>query len=768
MNILSCLYKKIDIIQNEKQYKKLDIKIMRKRRNMSSILDELNEEQRKAAEKIEGPVLILAGAGSGKTRTVTYRIAHMVKEIGISPLNILALTFTNKAAREMKERATALIGHEANNLVVSTFHSFSVRLLKTYSERIGYGRNFNIYDVDDQKSIITKIKKDMGIKDNDNVQPGKLANRISKLKEQGIGIKELEREIDMRIPANRLFGEIYQKYGEVLKANNAMDFSDLLLNARKLLDDAFVLERIQERYQYIVVDEYQDTNDIQYEMINLIAAKYRNICVVGDEDQSIYAFRGANINNILNFERDYKEAFTVKLERNYRSTKKILDTANELIKNNKSSKGKTLWTDGSDGEKIKIYNAMTVYDEADFIVTEMKKKKRDGADYKDMTILYRTNAQSRVLEEKLLSANIPYKIYGGMQFFQRKEIKDILAYLSLLNNKNDNHNFYRIINVPKRSVGEKTLEKIQEVANEKNISMLEALHYIDEIPVRAATKLALKEFYNLMQGIYSSLEEMSIKEIFDEILIRTRYIDSIEDNKEDRVRNIEELLNSITEIEKQNPSMSLNEYLDMISLSSSTDEMEDDENYVKLMTIHSSKGLEFDYVFLAGMEDGLFPSISFDAPEEELEEERRLCYVAITRAKKELFISYSSSRKIWGKDDNLRRPSRFIYEMKQDNLEYVGGKYTSLKGQSSVPRSFTPKIENFNPFSKDKLGTFVKKSGSQTTSNVNSKYKVGDVVNHKKFGRGKIKKVDTKSMIVEFMVGEKKIALVLADKILEK
>ena len=735
---------------------------------MSSILDELNEEQRKAAEKIEGPVLILAGAGSGKTRTVTYRIAHMVKEIGISPLNILALTFTNKAAREMKERAAALIGHEANNLVVSTFHSFSVRLLKTYSERIGYGRNFNIYDVDDQKSIITKIKKEMGIKDNDGVQPGKLANKISKLKEQGIGIKELEREIDMRISANRLFGEIYQKYDEVLKANNAMDFSDLLLNARKLLDDAFVLERIQERYQYIVVDEYQDTNDIQYEMINMIAAKYRNICVVGDEDQSIYAFRGANINNILNFERDYKEAFTVKLERNYRSTKKILDTANELIKNNKSSKGKTLWTDGSDGEKIKIYNAMTVYDEADFIVTEMKKKKRDGADYKDMTILYRTNAQSRVLEEKLLSANIPYKIYGGMQFFQRKEIKDILAYLSLLNNKNDNHNFYRIINVPKRSVGEKTLEKIQEVANEKNISMLEALHYIDEIPVRASTKLALKEFYNLMQGIYSSLEEMSIKEIFDEILIRTRYIDSIEDNKEDRVRNIEELLNSITEIEKQNPSMSLNEYLDMISLSSATDEMEDDENYVKLMTIHSSKGLEFDYVFLAGMEDGLFPSISFDAPEEELEEERRLCYVAITRAKKELFISYSSSRKIWGKDDNLRRPSRFIYEMKQDNLEYVGGKYASLKGQSSAPRSFTPKIENFNPFSKDKLGIFGKKSGSQTTSNVNSKYKVGDVVNHKKFGRGKIKKVDMKSMIVEFMVGEKKIALVLADKILEK
>ena len=732
-----------------------------------SFLSQLNDEQRRAAEKIEGPVLILAGAGSGKTRTITYRMAHMIKELGISPLNILALTFTNKAAKEMKERAEQLIGDEAGSLVVSTFHSFSVRLLKTYSERIGYSRNFNIYDVDDQKSILNKIKKEFNII-NDDLTPAKLANKISKLKEEGITVEGLEKEIDIRIPANRLFRDIYQKYTEVLKANNAMDFSDLLFNAKKVLEDPFVLERVQDRYRYIMVDEYQDTNDIQYQIVSMIASKYQNLCVVGDEDQSIYAFRGANINNILNFERDYKDAFVAKLERNYRSTKTILDAANEIIKNNKSSKGKKLWTDRAVGEKIKIYNALNANDEAEFIVQEIKGKNNIGVSYKDMTILYRTNAQSRILEEKLLTYNIPYKIYGGMQFFQRKEIKDILAYMNLLNNKNDNHNFYRIINVPKRSVGEKTLEKIQEVANEKNISMLEALHYIDEIPVRTATKLALKEFYNLMQGIYSSLEEMSIKEIFDEILIRTRYIDSIEDNKEDRVRNIEELLNSITEIEKQNPSMSLNEYLDMISLSSATDEMEDDENYVKLMTIHSSKGLEFDYVFLAGMEDGLFPSISFDAPEEELEEERRLCYVAITRAKKELFISYSSSRKIWGKDDNLRRPSRFIYEMKQDNLEYVGGKYASLKGQSSAPRSFTPKIENFNPFSKDKLGTFGKKSGSQTTSNVNSKYKVGDVVNHKKFGRGKIKKVDAKSMIVEFMVGEKKIALVLADKILEK
>ena len=730
-----------------------------------SILDELNEEQRKAAEKINGPVLILAGAGSGKTRTVTYRIAHMIKEKGISPLNIMALTFTNKAAKEMKERAEALIGPDANNLVVSTFHSFSVRLLKTYSDRIGYGRNFNIYDVDDQKTIINKIKKDMNIK-NDDISPAKTAGRISKLKEQGIGIEELEEQIDIRIPANRIFRDIYQKYDETLKANNAMDFSDLLLNAKKLLDDPYVLERVQDRYRYIVVDEYQDTNDIQYEIISKIAEKYKNICVVGDEDQSIYAFRGANINNILNFERDYKNAFVAKLEQNYRSTKTILDTANELIKNNKSSKGKKLWTNGEKGEKIKVFNASTVYDEAEFIVNEIKAKARDGKLYKDMTILYRTNSQSRVLEEKLLAANIPYKIYGGMQFFQRKEIKDILAYLNLLKNPNDNHNFYRIINVPKRSIGDKTLEKLGEISNEKGISMLESTKYIDEIPgIRASVKEAAKDFYKMMHEIYENLDELSIKEVFDEVLIKTKYIDSIEDNKEDRVKNIEELLNSISESERQNPGMSLSEYLDMVSLTSSTDDIEDEENFIKLMTIHSSKGLEFDYVFIAGMEDGLFPSCNFDTSEEEIEEERRLCYVAVTRAKRELYISHVSERMVWGQMNYMIKPSRFIYEMKQGNLEYLSEKFKSsskkMENATVVNKETRRKIENFNPFSLKSVRT------SELKNKGKSKYKVGDTVNHIKFGKGKIKKVDEKSLVIDFMTGEKKIALILAEKLLK-
>ena len=727
-----------------------------------SILNELNENQRKAAERIEGPVLILAGAGSGKTRTVTYRIAHMIKEKNISPLNILALTFTNKAAREMKERAEELIGEENSyNLVVSTFHSFAVRILKTYSERIGYGRNFNIYDVDDQKSIITKIKKEMNIKD--DIAPGRIANRISKLKEDGVGLDEVSRQLDLKIPANRLFYDIYKKYDEVLKANNAMDFSDLLLNARRLLDDKYVLDIIQNRYQYIVVDEYQDTNNIQYEIINLIAAKYRNICVVGDEDQSIYAFRGANIENILNFEKDYPDAYTIKLERNYRSTKRILDTANELIRNNKSSKGKKLWTDGSEGEKIKIFNAKTPYDEAEFIVKEIKAKSKSGVDYKDMTILYRTNAQSRVLEEKLLEGNVPYKIYGGMQFFQRKEIKDILAYLNLLNNRNDNHNFYRIINVPKRSIGEKTLEKIAEIANERNIPMLDALQFVDETNIRGAVKNTLKDFYNMIQGIYLGLDELSVKEVFDEVITKTKYFDSIEDNKEDRVKNIEELLNSIIELEKRNPHISLADYLDMVSLTASTDEMEENENFVKLMTIHSSKGLEFDYVFIAGMEDGLFPSCSFESSEEDIEEERRLCYVAVTRAKKELYISYASERMTWGQMNYNRKPSRFIYEMKQDNLEYLVNNIINLSKTKKISNSsfredkFQVKKENFNPFSIRK---------SKEIHETNSKYKVGDTVTHKKFGKGRIKHVDKKSLTIDFMVGEKKLALILAEKFL--
>ena len=729
-----------------------------------SILDGLNKEQREAAERIDGPVLILAGAGSGKTRTVTYRIAHMIKEKGISPLSILALTFTNKAAREMKERAEALVGNDVHNLQISTFHSFSVRLLRIYGDRLGYGSNFNIYDTDDQKSLINKIMKEINILD--DTTPGKVAGRISKLKEKGIDAKTLEQEVDIKVPSNRGFCEIFKRYEEVLKSSNSMDFSDLILNANKVLNDPVVLERVQDRYRYIIVDEYQDTNNLQYEIINKISRKYKNICVVGDEDQSIYAFRGADISNILNFEKDYKDALVVKLEENYRSTERILNAANELIKNNKSSRGKKLWTSAGKGEKIKVYNAPNTYDEANFIANEIVKKHSEGISYKNMAILYRTNAQSRILEEKMLLNNIKYKIYGGMQFFQRKEIKDLLGYLSVINNIQDNLNLLRIINVPKRSIGDKTIEKFTQVANEEGISLFESLKYIDQISgLRAGTKEKLKEFYAILCGILEELENLSVKEIFQEILNKTKYIDSIEDNKEDRVKNIEELMNSIGEIEKEYPGITLSEYLEFISLTSAVDSMEEEENFVKLMTIHSSKGLEFDYVFIAGMEEGLFPGEASILNDEDLEEERRLCYVAITRAKTELQLSHASERMLWGQSTYGRLSSRFIDELSQDELEFLNkiekkseifrrNEPTHIQPHTHVqPTKFDPmsSIENFNPYKKE----------------VSSKYKIGENVTHIKFGKGKVVGIDAKSLTVDFMTGEKKIALALADRFLK-
>ena len=722
-----------------------------------SILDGLNKEQRAAAEHIDGPVLILAGAGSGKTRTVTYRIAHMVREKGISPLNILALTFTNKAAKEMKERAEALVGNDIHNLQISTFHSFSVRLLRIYGEKLGYGNNFNIYDTDDQKSLISKIMKELNVQDDST--PGKIANRISKLKEKGIDIKTIEREVDLRVPSNRVFFDIYDKYDRTLKSSNAMDFSDLILNANKLLDNSEVLGRIQERYRYIIVDEYQDTNDLQYEIINKIASKYNNICVVGDEDQSIYAFRGANIGNILNFERDYKNALVIKLEKNYRSTERILNAANELIRNNKSSRGKKLWTDAGKGEKIQVFNAANTFDEANFIAGEIVRKNREGIPFKDMAVLYRTNAQSRVLEEKMLLNNIKYRVYGGMQFFQRKEVKDLLAYLSVINNIQDNLNFVRIINVPKRSIGDKSVAKFAEIAAQKGVSLFESLKYIDEVSgLRAAAKEKLKDFYSLLTDILGNLEHMTVSEIFQEILNRTKYIDSIDDNKEDRIKNIEELMNSIREIEREYPGITLSEYLEFISLTSATDSMDDEENFVKLMTIHSSKGLEFDFVFIAGMEEGLFPGEASILNDEDLEEERRLCYVAITRAKKELRLSHASERMLWGQSSYGRPASRFIGELSQDELEFLNKKerksdlFKNTEPIKSENFKSMTDIENFNPYKK---------------ATVNARYKIGEYVDHIKFGKGKVTGIDNKSVTVDFMTGEKKIALALADRFLK-
>ncbi|MGL5664277.1 MAG: ATP-dependent helicase, partial [Cetobacterium sp.] len=465
-----------------------------------SILDKLNEKQREAAKKIEGPLLILAGAGSGKTRTITYRIAHMINEKGISPYKILAVTFTNKAAKEMRERVELLIGEDAHKAMISTFHSFGVRLLRVYGDKLGYNANFTIYDTDDQKRVIRGIMKELVVNDK-SLTEGAVVSIISKLKENSISVSDYEKE--NRFDSNyKIILECYRRYNGTLKENNGMDFSDILVNLHKLLDIPEVLEKLQEKFQYIMVDEYQDTNNIQYNIVTKIASKYRNICVVGDENQSIYGFRGANIKNILDFEKDYKDALVVKLEENYRSTSAILTAANEVIKNNKTAKDKNLWTKKPQGELITIKECLDGREEVNYIIEEIVKRKNMGKSYREFTILYRTNAQSRLFEEGLLKYNIPYKVFGGMQFYQRAEIKDIVAYLTVINNPQDAINLNRIINVPKRKIGDKSIEKIRDYANEANISMFEALGKGMEIPgLTSGVKIALDELYTILNDL---------------------------------------------------------------------------------------------------------------------------------------------------------------------------------------------------------------------------------------------------------------------------
>lgn len=600
-----------------------------------SILDNLNTEQKKAGEKVKGPLLILAGAGSGKTRTITYRIAHMIQELGISPYSILAVTFTNKAAKEMRERVENLIGEDGKRAMISTFHSFGLRLLRVYCKAIGYDSNFTIYDTDDQKKVVKGIMKQLVIKNKD-LTDSRIVSRISKLKEDGVSPEEYEKDHRFEPDAN-IIAETYKRYNQTLKENNGMDFSDILTNTYKLLENQEILEKLQEKFKYIMVDEYQDTNNIQYRIINKIAQKYRNLCVVGDENQSIYGFRGADIRNILDFEKDYKDAEVIKLEENYRSTKMILDAANAVIKNNTTSKDKKLWTKKSSGDKIILKACADGRDEVSFVIEEIIQMKNKGRRYNDFTILYRTNAQSRLFEEGFLRYNIPYKIFGGMQFYQRAEIKDILAYLSVINNTRDGINLDRIINVPKRKIGDKTVEKIRNYAEETGLSIYDSLKEVDQIPgLSAGVTEKLREFSNIMEELIELSMELSVSELFDELIKKIgyfSYLNSSYDDAESRTENIEELKNSIIELENIVENLTLREYLENVSLVSATDDLDSEREYVKLMTIHNAKGLEFPVVFLAGMEDETFPNTTKVMLEPSaLEEERRICYVAITRA----------------------------------------------------------------------------------------------------------------------------------------
>ena len=731
-----------------------------------SILDKLNSEQKKAGAKVNGPLLILAGAGSGKTRTITYRIAYMIQELGISPYSILAVTFTNKAAKEMRERVENLIGEDGKKAMISTFHSFGLRLLRVYSNIIGYDSNFTIYDTDDQKKVVKGIMKQLVIKNKDLTE-SKIVSKISKLKEDGVSPEEYEKNYRYEADAN-IICEVYKRYNQVLRENNGMDFSDILTNTYKLLENKEVLEKLQEKFKYIMVDEYQDTNNIQYNIINKIAHKYRNICVVGDENQSIYGFRGANIRNILDFEKDYSDATVIKLEENYRSTKIILDAANEVIKNNKSSKDKKLWTKKVSGDKIILKPCTDGRDEVNFVIEEIIQMKNQGRRYNDFTILYRTNAQSRLFEEGFLRYNIPYKIFGGMQFYQRAEIKDILAYLSVINNTKDGINLDRIINVPKRKIGDKTIEKIKNYAEEKGLSIYDSLKEAENIPSLSSGVIEkLKEFSNMMIELEELSMELSVSELFDEVIKKVgyfSYLNSSYDDAETRIENIEELKNSIIELESVVDNLTLREYLENVSLVSATDDLDSEREYVKLMTIHNAKGLEFPVVFLVGMEDEIFPNttkvmIDNDA----LEEERRICYVAITRAEEKLYISHAGMRYMYGNMD-YRTRSRFVDEIPPELIE--------LRRNVMIDVATREVERKINKVSESglKLNVIsdVKKLGKQLQNAKEFPYKVGDKVTHIKFGIGKVVGVNEKKIQVQFVDGKKEIAMILADKFLKK
>ena len=725
------------------------------------LLDKLNDKQRQAAGKVNGALLILAGAGSGKTRTITYRIAHMIKEVGISPYNILAVTFTNKAAKEMKDRVLDLIGEDANRAMISTFHSFGLRLLRIYGDRLGYNPNFTIYDTDDQKRIVKNITKNMaGIQK--TVTDKYIVSAISKIKEDGTSPEEFISGVNQFSANEKIIGEVYEKYNKILKSNNAMDFSDIIVNTEKLLKIPEILTKIQEKFKYIMVDEYQDTNKIQYNIISSIANKYKNICVVGDENQSIYGFRGADIQNILSFEKDYKDALIVKLEENYRSTSVILDAANNVIKNNKTSKDKKLWTRKAKGEMISLLACNDGREEASIILEEIQKEKTQGKKYKNFTILYRTNAQSRLFEEGFLKNNIPYKVFGGMQFYQRAEIKDILAYLSVVNNIQDNVNLTRIINIPKRKIGAKTLDKINNYCEEKGISLFEGIKECENIGFSGAILDQLKGLHKVLTGLIEMTEYSSVSQIFDHLITSIGYEDYLKNAYEDyegRSENIEELENSIIELENMADGMTLRDYLENISLVSATDNLNEDMDYVKMMTIHNSKGLEFPVVFLTGMEDEVFPGKKADFSTTDLEEERRLCYVAITRAEEKLYISHAKSRFVYG-DLSFRTKSRFIGEIPTGLLISNEEKLSFNSEEIFAPRKETS--SSLFGFKKAITAEDLNRSVEDFP------YNMGEKVMHKKFGLGVVTNITSKKVEIKFVDGKKEIALVVADKFLTK
>ncbi len=716
-----------------------------------SIYETLNEPQKQAVFQTEGPVLILAGAGSGKTRVLTYRTAYLIEEKGINPYHIMAITFTNKAAGEMKERICRMVEYGSEGIWVTTFHSTCVRILRRFIDRLGFASNFTIYDADDQKTLMKDILKRLQIDTKVYKEKSFLA-AISSAKDELTGplefSKRAEEECDYMKQKQAL---VYREYQQALKKNNALDFDDLIYYTVELFKtDPETLAYYQERFRYIMVDEYQDTNTAQFQLIRLLADKYKNLCVVGDDDQSIYRFRGANIYNILNFETYFPEAKVIKLEQNYRSTQNILAAANEVIANNRSRKEKRLWTANEEGGKIDFRQFETGYDEADFVAKNITEKVyRQGYQYKDCAVLYRTNAQSRLFEEKFIVSNIPYKIVGGINFYSRKEIKDLLCYLKTIDNASDDLAVRRIINVPKRGIGATTLSRVQEYAIANEISFYDALKKADDIPSIGKASAKIRPFVLFIQSMRSKLGMISLVELFEELLETTGYVSELEaegtDEAAARIENIDELLSKITAYEEAEDEPTLSGFLEEVALVADIDGLDEDSNYVVLMTLHSAKGLEFPNIYLTGMEDGLFPSyrsILSETPTEDIEEERRLAYVGITRAKENLSITGARQRMLRG-ETQFHKVSRFVKEISEELLTKPDSGLKAEELQRHAQKE-THRQSSFQKAREAFRSKPVAAAGYGAPRNFGNArkepldYKVGDQVSHIKFGTGTV------------------------------
>ena len=711
-----------------------------------SVYDTLNPPQREAVAQTEGPVLILAGAGSGKTRVLTHRIAYLMDEKGVNPWNILAITFTNKAAQEMRERVDKLVGFGSESIWVSTFHSACVRILRRHIDNLGYDTNFTIYDTDDQKSLMKDVCRKMNI-DTKIYKERSLLAQISHAKDELLTPDDMEMKAAGDYNMKKV-ASVYREYQAALRKNNALDFDDLIVKTVELFEKCgAVLEYYQERFKYIMVDEYQDTNTAQFKFISLLAQRYQNLCVVGDDDQSIYKFRGANIGNILGFEHVFPDARVIRLEQNYRSTKNILNAANQVIANNTERKAKTLWTENEEGSKVHFRQFLNAYEEAEYVAGEIGKLKRNGlGNYRDCAILYRTNAQSRIFEEKFIAANIPYKLVGGVNFYARKEIKDLLCYLKTINNARDDLAVQRIINVPKRGIGATTLGRVQDYADNMGISLYEALRVAEEVPSIGRSLSKIDGFVTFIQMLKSKADVLTVEEILQEVIDSTGYVAELEaeDTEESRARieNIDELISKTVAyqeaMEEQNQPATLSGFLEEVALVADIDTVDPDQDYVLLMTLHSAKGLEFPKVFMVGMEDGIFPShmtISY-GDDGEMEEERRLCYVGITRAMKDLTLTCAQQRMIRG-ETQYNRVSRFVREIPRELVD-LGHTIQEKK----------PKVEELIPtpakYSKMKeilQGRNYKPREFKVTKANSLDYEVGDTVRHIKFGVGIVKEI---------------------------